>query len=110
MSTDAKILIRLLSDRSEVYSVVVSDEDDNRVEIDCKSQAAAETLVGVLVVTGSDVEIKPTESINEFARLHQDNAVGKGCVAQKLLHDIRSDIGVDEPPEPEGNGEKPEPA
>ena len=73
MSIEAKILIRVQIDRTEKYRVVLFDTmTEGRVEIDCKNQASAETLIAVLLVTGSDVEIQPTESINEYAPLHAD--------------------------------------
>lgn len=87
MSTEAKILLRKLSDESIAYSVVIDDNEihphDNRVEIDCMGEVGANALIATLMATGSDVEILPSESINEFAQLHA---------------------------EPEGNGEKPDPA
>jgi len=66
MSIQAKILVRMLSDRSEAYSVVVYDDDDNRVEIDTKGRVGAEALTASLVVTGSDVEMSEHEIIDDF--------------------------------------------
>lgn len=148
MSTDAKVILRKLSDGSIAHSVLISEgasdlesaPDGNppmEVEIDCKGQVAAETLIGVLVVTGSDVEIKPTESINEFSPLHaEQEGDGVKCPKCKTIMErleqsnepegIRKDAHCPncgntyavhkgcfrklDPAEPGGNGKKPAPA
>lgn len=96
MNTEAKILIRVSNDRSEEYSVILFDPvTEGRVEVYCKNQASAETLIAVLLVTGSDVEIQATESINEFAQ----QKVGEGLFCPGCQSPMRR---LDKSSEPEG--------
>ena len=66
MSIQAKILVRMLSDRSEAYSVVIYEDDDMRVEVDTRGRVGAEALIAALATTGSDVEIGEHEIIDDF--------------------------------------------
>lgn len=67
----AKAICRILSDESQVYSVLVDDGSEDRVEIDCTGRDAAYDLIKAIERNASDVEMDEPEVIDEFKHSRQ---------------------------------------